>query len=353
MNSYGSFILLTLFGFLLIAVIGLGNAFGPLLFAFCLAYLLFPLIHKIERFGIKRHFTVSIIFFIFTLIGILIISFGLPVIIVQTQNLLHELPQNIAILVDKAEDLSQNYGYNLNINKETLKLFIFEHTSQISGTLINGVSNTFKSLFTSALNWFLTILNLFLIPLFFFYLINDFEKLSQQIKKLIPPIWLPKFVHYLQLSNQVLSGYLRGQILVACIMSFLYGIGLWLIDLRFGFLIGFMTGVLGVIPYVGSTIGLITALIFAITNYNGLGTFIGIILVFIIIQTLEGTIITPRLVGNKVGLNALSTLLALIIGGNLFGLLGMLIAIPVTAVLKNITKDLIIEYRQLNFYNQQ
>lgn len=343
-------IVASILGLFSVVIIGLGSALVPLLISFGLAYLLFPIIKKIEHLGVKRHFTVAGVFLFLSLFVFLILLLFVPGLFSDAKVFLQELPENTAKVLDKIEGLASDYGYHLDFSKEGIKAFVIDHTSDISGDLLKGLSTTIKGIFTNALHWLLAILNLFLIPLFFFYVINDFEKLSKGLKSYVPPAFLPKLSHYLCLGNEVLSGYIRGQLLVAAILSLLYSIGLALVGLRFGFLIGLISGMISIIPYAGFTLGFLTSIMIGFANYDGMGTIIGVIIVFAVVQALEGTIITPKLVGNKVGLSAFATMLALIVGGNLFGLVGMLIAIPLTAVLKTILIDLKKEYQNLNVY---
>jgi predicted PurR-regulated permease PerM len=160
----------------------------------------------------------------------------------------------------------------------------------------------------------------------------------------------PRLNHYLTLSNRVLSGYIRGQLIVAFILGMLYSAGLMIVGLRFGLLIGIVTGFISIIPYAGFTLGFVAALMVAITHASGWGVIFGVIAVFLTVQALEGTVITPKFVGNQVGLSSLATLLALIVGGNVFGLTGIILAIPTAAVLKSILWDLKDEYQKLDIY---
>lgn len=335
-----------------IVIVGLGAATTPLVIAFVLAYLLHPVIERIERFGINRNYTVLGVFTLTSLFSVLILLAIIPDLWADAQELAKELPMAATKIIEKLEAVAANHGYTLNINKDSVNTFIIEHTSEISTALLQGISNAFKGLFGNALQWLLSILNLFLIPLFFFHLINDFEKISDGIKSWIPPVLRPKIYRYFELSNGVLNGYIRGQLLVAALLSLLYGVGLTIVGLKFGFLVGFLSGLLSIIPYVGFTLGFITSLLIGISNYKGIGGIVGIVTVFLLVQALEGTVITPKLVGNKVGLNALTTMLALIIGGNLFGLLGMLIAIPTAAVLKLLLLELKAKYQTLDLYRK-
>ncbi|MEY4615374.1 MAG: hypothetical protein RJB66_334 [Pseudomonadota bacterium] len=349
MDLKGAFIIgfiLTLLG---IVVAGLGSALTPLLIAFGFAYLLFPVIKKIEDWGIKRHYSVAGVFLGWTFLVTITFVAIVPGLMRDFHGLLQEFPQSATTVIDRLESLASEYGFTLTLNKASINQFILEHTSEISTTLLKGLSNVFDGLFTNALRWLLSVLNLFLIPLFFFYLINDFEKITAGVQSLIPPRFQDKVKEFFEITNTILSGYIRGQILVACILGLLYGIGLTIVGLKFGFLVGIMSGLLSIIPYAGFTIGFVTSMVIGLANYDGLGSFLAIVLVFVIVQSLEGTVITPRLVGNKVGLSALTTMLALIIGGNLFGLIGMLIAIPTAAVLKILLIEVVKEYRSIEF----
>ena len=170
------------------------------------------------------------------------------------------------------------------------------------------------------------------------------------MKSFVPKSFLPKLTHYLNLGNVVLSGYIRGQLMVALALSVLYATGLSMVGLKFGVLIGLLSGLISIIPYAGFSIGFVTAIVMGLAHYSGMGQIAGIITVFVVVQALEGILITPKLVGDKVGLSAFATILVLIIGGNLFGLMGMLMAIPFAAIIKSILKELKREYQQLDFY---
>ena len=350
MDLRATLIIAVFLGVLGLVIVGLGTALPPLMIAFGLAYLLFPIIQKIETWGFKRHFTVIGVFVLWSILVILGFVGIVPDLIQDAQNLLQEFPAVIGKILERAEHIASDYGYVLTIGRSDIETFIMEHTSDISTTLFKGLSTAFRGIFANGLQVLLKFLNFFLVPLFFFYLINDFEKIIDGVKSMIPPSLRPKVSAYIDITNRVLSGYIRGQILVAIILAFLYGIGLSLVGIKFGFLVGFVSGLLSIIPYAGFSIGFAKSLIIGLAYEQGLSKLIGVVVVFTIVQALEGTVITPRLVGDKVGLSALTTILALIIGGNLFGLIGMLIAIPAAAVLKLALIEIKKEYQSLEFY---
>ncbi|MBT3237124.1 MAG: AI-2E family transporter [Bdellovibrionales bacterium] len=319
---------------------GLGSALVPLLASFAISYLLFPLVKRLESKGIKRSYALPALFSTLLIIAGLILALVLPSLISDTQAFLKELPASSSKAMQKIETITSNFGYEVDLSKDSVSSYIKSHISEISGGLLKGVTEGLKSSFSGLAKWLIAILNLFLFPLFFFYVISDYEKISEEFKSFIPKSIQPKLSHYFDLSNQVMSGYIRGQLMVALALGALYALGLSMVGLRFGILIGLFSGLISIIPYAGFSVGFLTAIIIALANYSGLGLLVGISAVFIIVQALEGVLITPKLVGNKVGLSSLATMLALIIGGNLLGLIGMLIAIPVAAICKTLINDL-------------
>jgi predicted PurR-regulated permease PerM len=205
--------------------------------------------------------------------------------------------------------------------------------------------------FVSFKGFIFLVMNLFLLPIFFYFLVNDFEHLENEIKSMIPPRWRVFFKRFLSKGNDVLKGYLQGQLTVAVVLSVLYSFSLYFVGIRFGVLIGCITGVLIFIPFVGVGLGFVFSLIMALTDFSAQGPSVGgVFLVFLIIPLIEQYILTPRLVGGKVGLNSLETIVALIVGGNLVGFLGMIIAIPFWAIAKLIYKELKNEYLQSSLF---
>ncbi|MCB0412967.1 MAG: AI-2E family transporter [Bdellovibrionales bacterium] len=337
-------VVLSIFLIIAFLMIGLGSALYPLIISFSLAYLIFPIVEKLESKGIPRTISLAVVLTVCAFFLILLLALLVPQIISESKTFIQELPENSLIALKKLEFFLKNYGVNIDLSRGQIESFLAQNSEKVSANLINKASGFLSHFFTDLLSWFLGLINLFLVPLFLFYIINDYEKIKEELTSYIPNFWKIKIKRYLQLANVVLSGYIRGQLLVALILSCLYGIGLSLVGLRFGLLIGIITGLLSIIPYVGFSVGFATSLMMAFANYSGTETIVGLILVFLIVQAMEGMFITPKLVGNKVGLSALMTMLSLIIGGNIAGLFGMLVAIPLAAILKNLFIELKLEY---------
>ncbi|MCE5299638.1 MAG: AI-2E family transporter [Spirochaetia bacterium] len=330
-----------------IITIGLGYALQPLLIAFGLSYLVFPLIIRLEKRGLNRIISVTLMFLFMAGALVFSVMAVMPKLAEETGSFLRELPENSVRALKMLENFAGQAGIELNLSKRGVDGLIKEQLTQLSADAISRLTGTVSGLFSNVIKWLLAILNIFLVPLFFFFLIIDYEKLKREIKSYIPVKYLPLARDYMGRINRILSGYIRGKLVVAVILGLLYGLGLHLIGLKFGFVIGFAAGVLSIIPYVGSFIGFIAAVIMGLAYYKGVGLLVWIGVVFTIAQLLETYIITPRLVGESVGLNAFITILAIIIGGNLMGVMGIFIAIPVAAILQEILVDLRREYHRV------
>jgi predicted PurR-regulated permease PerM len=132
----------------------------------------------------------------------------------------------------------------------------------------------------------------------------------------------------------VLSGFIRGQIMVALSLAVLYSVGLGITGIRFGVLIGVVAGLMFIIPYVGTVIGVLASATVLLVDFSGWGQVVGVVATFGIAQAIEGYVLTPRIVGNRVGLNQLETLVVILVGGEMGGLAGLIIAIPAGGILK-------------------
>lgn len=330
-----------------LVIMGLGYALEPLLISFALAYLTYPIIHKLEKKGVNRIIAVTLIFVLLTAGIIFSFMAVLPRMISDTGSFLKELPDNSAKALIMVDTFASNVGLELNISENGIDGLIKQQVSRLSADAVGKITGTVSGFFSNILKWMLAVLNILLIPLFFFFMIYDYEKVKEEIKSYIPLKYIPLAQNYMGRINRILSGYIRGKLVVALILGLLYGAGLYAIGLKFGFVIGFAAGVLSIIPYVGSLIGFVAAVVMGLAYYEGIGLLIGIGVVFTVAQLLESYIITPHLVGNSVGLSAFVIILAIIIGGNLMGVMGIFIAIPVAAILKEVLTDLRKEYHKV------
>jgi predicted PurR-regulated permease PerM len=177
------------------------------------------------------------------------------------------------------------------------------------------------------------IVNILLLPVVLFYLLRDWDGFVASIGQLIPREWHDKSATVASEINQVLAEFLRGQLSVMLAMSVFYAIGLWLAGLSLALPIGLVAGLLGFVPYLGIATGITLALIVAALQFTSLGQVIPVLMVFGLGQMLEGMILTPKLVGDRIGLHPVVVIFALLAGGQLFGFAGVLLALPVSAAI--------------------
>ena len=195
-----------------------------------------------------------------------------------------------------------------------------------------------------------SILDLLLIPFFIFYFLADGKAMRERFDRLVPARFRAITEDLLHQINHVLSTYVRSQLLIALAMGVLYSLGFVALRVPLALTLGMLSGLLNFIPYLGTLTGLGLSLSFVALDGAGPGRIAGVLIVFAVVQSIEGYFLTPKLLGSSLNLHPLWVLVGLMIGGNLFGLLGIILAIPVIAVGKVLLGFLETLYRQSEFY---
>lgn len=320
---------------LLLAVFyGLGSSLVPLLLAGIAALLCDPYIQWLKTKGIKKPYSTLLI-----IIGVFlpIIAFSLfllPIILQESKEFLTALPDNMTNLLNQLERWAVAIGVSLDYDKNDVLALVEVHISKLSVSILKTLTDGLKQSAGSVTQVLLGVLNIFLIPIFFFYLVTEKKYWLATVKALTPKEHHARALKTLERSILILKSYLQGQTLACTILALIYSFGLFAVGLKFGILIGIITGYLSFIPYVGFSIGLGFGIIVALATGNGVGYLALVLSVFMIGQVLETFVVTPKFVGNQVGLTALESILVLIIFGNLFGFVGMIVAIPTGAIIK-------------------
>jgi predicted PurR-regulated permease PerM len=196
------------------------------------------------------------------------------------------------------------------------------------------------------------VVNLLLVPVVLFYLLCDWNVLLGQINRVLPRRWHPQLTGIAKEIDTVLAEFLRGQIAVMLLMSALYVLGMWLVGLEFALPIGIITGMLVFVPYVGMLTGLVLATLVALMQFPTAGGVIPVWIVFGIGQALEGMLVTPMLVGKRIGLHPLAVIFALLAFGQIFGFFGVLLALPASAALLVGLRHLGRHYLDSSMYKQ-
>jgi len=336
------FIIIVLF--LIIALYFIPATTTPLLIGLSLAYAFDPLIDFFEAKGVNRQLIVLLFFILLGLILFSVITIVLPYLFIQLTEFIEQLP---AMILKLWNLISLKLHINSFELKDKLTSIIKD---QYNSENFSKIATLIKTSLVSTTNWFSGIAGAFIIPVFFYFFLIDIDKIKTSLFKIIPTPYQDAIkIRFIKIDN-VLSGFIRGQLMVAFILAFFYSISLSLIGIKYGFLIGVMAGILNVIPYFGVFIGITAAILMAFFTEKVILTIILVILIFIIIQMIEGFIITPKVVGEKVGLSSLATIIAILIGGELLGVAGMFIAIPVGGIFKVIYRDLKAAYLKDKFY---
>lgn len=205
---------------------------------------------------------------------------------------------------------------------------------------------------TSTVSMLLAILGYLIIPVYLFYLLYDLPQLKSFIESYLPERFRAAYAVKLTEVDAVLSGFIKGQLSVCAILAVLYSVGLYFIGIDLAIAIGTLAGVMFIIPYVGTIIGICLSVVMALLKFNDILHPLLCLGWFGFVQLLEGAIITPKIVGDTVGLHPLVAIVALLVGGQLFGIMGMLLAVPVVAVMQVFLRSLTQYYRSSEFYRE-
>lgn len=343
-------LLLTVFGvsaaaFLLYL---LAPVLTPFFAAALLAYLGDPLADRLEK-RMPRSLAVSIVF-----IGLFVILsiFALLVFPLLAQQVAY-LGSNMPTYLDGVQKnlmplLAQKLGIDTELlNLPTLKQLFATHFAQAG----NIASQIISSVTASGLAVVALLANLLLIPVVTFYLLRDWDYLVARVDELIPRKSQPVIAALAKESDQVLAAFLRGQLLVMLVLGIIYTIGLWLSGLKLALLIGMLAGVVSFVPYLGFIVGILTAGVAMLLQTQDLMMLLPVLIVFGVGQALEGMVLTPLLVGDKIGLHPVAVIFAVLAGGQLFGFVGVLLALPVAAVIAVILRHLHSEYKTSSVFN--
>lgn len=321
-------------GFLLVFYLLL-PIMGPFLVAAILAYICKPLVDRIARCKIGKltlgrtvaTLATMLLLFAAALLLVLII---VPMLQREIVLMVQRLPDIVELLRVRLEPwLLLHFGLTLNIDMGQIQDILTQHWQAASDLITPVLLSLSKNGFAIVL-WFI---NLLLVPVVLFYLLRDWHGMVGRIAQLIPRNWYEKTATIAQEIDAVLAEFLRGQLSVMLLMTLFYALGLWAAGLDLALPVALVAGLLGFVPYLGVSIGLLMALLAAALQFSAPTEVLPVLAVFAIAQLLEGFVLTPWLVGDRIGLHPLVVIFTLLAGGQLFGFTGILLALPVGAAL--------------------
>ncbi len=303
----------------------------PFVMAALLGWLGDPLVDRLQRAGRSRNVAVTLVFVAMALLMILVLALLVPVIEEQISTLIESLPRYRDWIMATAlpwleakTGLQLTTWFDLNHLIELVRSN-WERAGGVATTVLGYLS---RSGF-AVIAW---VANIVLLPVLTFFLLRDWDVFVERAASLIPRKHIDTVSQLAKESSDVLGGFLRGQLLVMVILGIMYGLGLWLVGLDLGILIGIVAGLLTFVPYLGPTSGVVFGVIAALVQYGDWKHVAGVLAVFGIGQVIESYWLTPKLVGDRIGLHPVAVIFAVLAGGQLFGFLGMLLALPVAAI---------------------
>ncbi len=319
---------------ILIGIVGfviwlLKPVLAPFVLAALFAYLGDPIADRLEK-RMPRAAAVSLVFLVMIIVFVAILLVLVPFIERQISNFLAQLPTWIEWFQTRAAPwLEEHFGVSTDV-LDTQKLIgvLQDNWREAGGFATTVVAKVSKSGLT-IVGW---ALNIVMIPVVAFYLLRDWDIMVARIHALVPRSIEPVVTRLARESDEVLGAFLRGQLSVMVVLGIIYGVGLWIAGISVGPLIGMIAGLISFVPYLGAITGVLMGLIAAIVQYQDWQHVAYVAIVFAIGQTLEGYVLVPRLVGEKIGLHPVAVIFAVLAGGELFGFVGVLLALPVASV---------------------
>lgn len=327
----------------LVVLYALGNVILPFVLGGAIAYCLDPIADRLERLGLSRVASVAVITLVALLIFIVLFLAVIPTLIRQTSQLIDTAPALFEQLQNwLTAKFPQAMDQNSAIRQQLIDLG--KAIQAKGGDLFNGVV-------TSALSLINVLVLLVVVPVVAFYLLLDWDHMVAEVDELLPRDHAPVIRQICRDIDDTLASFIRGQGTVCLVMGTYYALGLMATGLNFGLVVGAVAGLITFIPYVGALVGGTLAIGLAVFQFWGDPFWIGaVVAIFALGQFLEGNVVTPRLVGKSVGLHPVWLIFALSVFGALFGFVGLLVAVPVAAMIGVVARFGLTKYKESLLY---
>jgi predicted PurR-regulated permease PerM len=334
-------------------LVTLGPVLTPFLAAAIIAYALNPGVDRLDRLrwhriGMPRALSVVIVVVLFFAAIAALVLIVVPVLQKEAPMLQAQIPAFLAKLNDALAPKLQEMGLRVRLDSDGIRKMVSQQLATSGDEIWSAVLASAKVGGTAVLGWIATLV---LIPVVLFYLLLDWLLMLARIAGAVPRRWIKQTMAMAEEVDTLLAQYLRGQLLVMVVLAVYYSAGLAIAGFDVALPVGIITGLLVFIPYLGFGLGLILALISAVLQFSDWSGMIAVAIIYGCGQVIEGFFLTPRLVGERIGLNPLAVIFALLAFGQLFGFVGVLLALPASAVLMVAFKHLRRHYLRSSFYN--
>ena len=343
-NPYVWFVVFFAFFFLLYV---LRSVLMPFVAGILVAYLLDPMVDRLQKFKMSRTCATLVVCVLTVLVVLPLLGLLLGMIENQVSLLLKITPKYLGLIMEKINPLLakliERFPELKDANLEEIVKANIGNALKIAGKVLKGViSNSFA---------ILNIVSLLLVmPVVAFYMLRDWDEFVKKTEELLPKKSKKGIIDSFKEIDKIIAGFIRGQLSVCLILGVMYSIGLKLVGLELGLLVGFIAGIISFIPYVGSITGFVVGCVLAFAQYGDFSHVVYVIIVFMVGQFIEGNFLTPKLVGESVGLHPVWVMFALLAGGVLLGFLGLMLAVPIAAIIGVLVRNAIKRYKKSSLY---
>jgi predicted PurR-regulated permease PerM len=324
---------------------------APFFVAFALAYLFDPLVDRLASFKLSRTLSILLLMLVFFFLALGCIIILIPIFSMQAENLAKNIPTYVGVFQQWMRPILDLIS---GLDSARVEEFLNEGLSRFGELPMKALQFSSKFIWGSIsnlVNIVLMLANLVIIPVVMFYLLRDFDSINNKLLTLVPPRFQDKIKDVVLDIDQILSRFVRGQLMVAGLMGVMYSAGLFLCDTPMSLSLGMMAGLVNIVPYLGLILGLVPSILLTYIHSQEWLPVVGVVGVFAFAQAIEGMVITPRVVGDNIGLHPVAVILAVLLGGELFGIAGMILGVPGVAVLNVLLARGIVQYKASSLYS--
>ncbi|HZS47920.1 MAG TPA: AI-2E family transporter [Blastocatellia bacterium] len=324
----------------------------PLLLSLALSYLLQPVVRFFERHGLKRWQSVITSMLLAVVVIVLLAVFALPRIGAQLAATGQKLPTAVVKIASGIKPAMQRL-HNINPAIYEKMQAQLDETLENPGVIVEPMFGSIRNGLLRVVDVSASILDLVLIPFFIYYILNEGGTWSQEAGLLIPPRYRASVLDLFRQVNIVASNFVRGQMTVYCVMSLLYIFGFLVLGVPMAFTLGILSGFGHLVPYVGTVIAAVITILVTVVDKPDLWRILALIGVYVVVQSMEGFLLTPRILGERLELHPFVVIIGILIGGSLFGILGIVLATPTIAIARVFLRFARENYIKSRFYNTQ
>ncbi len=320
----------------------------PFVLGALIGYLGDPLVDRVEARGGSRTLGVVLVFLVFTGLSVLAMFFAVPLLLQQLDSMVSRIPQVYAWLRDVAVPWvqSRTLATGANLPPIDWSAELMENWQSLGKV----TASTIASISGSGLGLLGLMANFALVPVVAFYLMRDWDDIANRALGLLPRDWQEATAVMVNEADEVVGAFLRGQFIVMCALGALYAIGLSIVGIQTALLLGVIAGLASIVPYLGFIVGISASLLAAWLQFHEWLPLAYVGVVFGVGQLVESMVLTPVLVGDRIGLHPVAVIFALMAGGQLAGFVGVVVALPVAAVIMVFARHAFDRYRSSQLY---